>query len=138
MGGDFASAPNQACCLVGHDAPLARVRRGKSPAAGFLSPGGRGVVVLLAMTRPANPRYGKSRPVDSTAAGAAPGLFFSWEAATILLPNETARDGTGCEAPGTSRAADHLWDMSSAPARGCRWHVPARRAPTPGGSGALG
>jgi hypothetical protein len=69
MGGDFASAPNQACCLVGHDAPLARVRRGKSPAAGFLSPGGRGVVVLLAMTRPANPRYGKSRPVDSTAAG---------------------------------------------------------------------
>src|SRR6266404_1163853 len=55
--------------------------------------------------------------------------------ATILLPNETARDGTGCEAPGTSRAADHLWDMSSAPARGCRWHVPARRAPTPGGSG---
>jgi hypothetical protein len=66
---DFASAPNQACCLVGHDAPLARVRRGKSPAAGFLSPGGRGVVVLLAMTRPANPRYGKSRPVDSTAAG---------------------------------------------------------------------
>ena len=29
----------------------------------------RGVVVLLAMTRPANPRYGKSRPVDSTAAG---------------------------------------------------------------------
>src|SRR5260370_42312491 len=69
MGGDFASAPNQACCLVGHDAPLARVRRGKSPAAGFLSPGGRGVVVLLAMTRPTNPRYGKSRPVDSTAAG---------------------------------------------------------------------
>jgi hypothetical protein len=61
MGGDFASAPNQACCLVGHDAPLARVRRGKSPAAGL--------VVLLAMTRPANPRYGKSRPVDSTAAG---------------------------------------------------------------------
>ena len=66
---DFTSAPNQACCLVGHDAPLARVRRGKSPAAGFLSPGGRGVVVLLAMTRPANPRYGKSRPVGSTAAG---------------------------------------------------------------------
>ena len=61
----YASAPNQACCLVGHDAPLARVRRGKSPAAGFLSPGGRGVVVLLATTRPANPRYGKSRPVDS-------------------------------------------------------------------------
>jgi hypothetical protein len=55
--------------LVGHDASLARVRRGKSPAAGFLSPGGRGVVVLLAMTRPANLRYGKSRPVDSTAAG---------------------------------------------------------------------
>ena len=26
--------PNQACCLVGHDAPLARVCRGKSPAAG--------------------------------------------------------------------------------------------------------
>src|SRR5438132_282994 len=46
-------------------------------------------------------------------------LSRSWEAATILLPNETARDGTGCEAPGTSRAADHLWDMSSAPARGC-------------------
>ena len=56
---DFTSAPNQACCLVGYDAPLSRVRRGKSPAAGFLSPGGRGVVVLLAMTRPANPRYGE-------------------------------------------------------------------------------
>jgi hypothetical protein len=48
--------------------PFARVRRGKSPAAGFESPAG-GVVVLLAMTRPANLRYGKSRPVDSTAAG---------------------------------------------------------------------
>src|SRR5207245_4214490 len=46
---DFTSAPNQACCLVGHDAPLARVRRGKSSAAGFLIPGGRGVVVLLVM-----------------------------------------------------------------------------------------
>src|SRR5262249_32405505 len=68
--------------------------------------------------------------------GAVPGLFFSWEAATILLPKETARDGTGCEAPGTSRAADHLWDMSSAPARGCRWHVPARPVPN-GVAGAL-
>src|SRR5262249_35277917 len=66
---NFTGAPNQACWLVGHDAPLARVRRGKSPAAGSSSPGGRGVVVLLAMTRPANLRYGKSGPVNSTAAG---------------------------------------------------------------------
>ena len=43
--------------------------------------------------------------------------------------------GTGCDAPGTRRAADHLWDMSPAPARGSRWQVSARRAPTPGGSG---
>jgi hypothetical protein len=34
----LTSAPKQACCLLGHDAPLAHVRRGKSPAAGFASP----------------------------------------------------------------------------------------------------
>src|SRR5262249_44549190 len=45
------------------------VRRGKSPTAGFESPAVGGAVVLLAMTHPANLRYGKSRPVDSTAAG---------------------------------------------------------------------
>src|SRR6266404_3506507 len=60
-----------------------------------------------------------------------------WIATAFAIQLDGHARRTSCDAPGTRRAADHLWDMSSAPARGCRWHVPARRAPTPGGSGRL-